>query len=212
MGTVLAAKRAGVNPTLHPKATAALEELAKTSNNGEPLTLQNVDTLRQIVKDAAASNDAGERRIAQIAIGRMDNYMSNLTTKDVLAGNPQVAVNSVREARSLWSRMRKSELFDDMQERARNAVGANYTSAGYQTAVRQQVRALLNNKKQLRGFTNEEKAALSTFVRGGPIENVLRLVGKFSPQASSRRASVLGAATWLVGRLGPRWFPPWCCS
>jgi hypothetical protein len=158
VGTAVAAKRAGIDKTLHPEASAALNRMVTTAQAGQPLSLQELDTLRQVVKDAAASPKPAERRIAQILVGRLDDYMEKLTTKDVLAGDAKAAVNAVLEARGLWSRMRKGEIIDDLVDRARNATGANYTQAGMETALRQQFRSLANNKPLMRTFLKRSRA------------------------------------------------------
>lgn len=204
---MVGAKRAGIDPSLHPKATAALKRVADAADSGEPMSLQSLDTLRQVIKDAAASNDAGERRIASILSDRLDEYMASLTPKDITSGDAKVAVNAIREARSLWKRMRKSEVIDDMYERAKNAAGANYTQAGFETALRQQFRSLANNKKAMRGFSNEEKAAIQKVVRGGTLENMLRLVGKFAPHGNISILSGAGAGYALGGPVGAAVLP-----
>jgi hypothetical protein len=197
VGTAIAAKRAGIDKSLHPEAMAALNRMITAAKSGQPLSLQELDTLRQVVKDAAASPKASERRIAQILVGRLDDYMETLTTKDVLAGDAKTAVNAVREARGLWSRMRKGEVIDDLIDRARNATGANYTQAGMETALRQQFRLLANNKALMRTFTKEEQGAIRRVVRGGPIENVLRLAGKFAIRGPLSGGVSLGVAGFI---------------
>jgi hypothetical protein len=171
--------------------------MIKTAQSGQPLSLQELDTLRQVVKDAAASPKPAERRIGQLLVGRLDDYMGTLTTKDVLAGDAKTAVNAVREARGLWSRMRKGEIIDDLVDRASNATGANYTQAGMETALRQQFRSLANNKSLMRTFTKEEQGAIRRVVRGGPLENVLRLAGKFAIRGPLSGGVSLGVAGFV---------------
>lgn len=207
-------RKEGLDRTIHPKANAAAERLAEALSDPNPKTLQQLDTLRRVIKAAASSNEPDERRIASIMIDRVDDYLSNLTAKDVAAGDAAVASNSIMEARSLWARMRKAETIDELFERAQNAVGANYTQAGLATALRQQFRSLANNKKRLRGFTKEEQAAIRRVVRGGPVENFLRLVGKMAPRGvvsggfnlgvGAALGPVAGGTTMLAGELARR--------
>lgn len=214
VGSAWAAKRAGIDPDLHPKATAVLKRLIDQGNSGQPMTLREMDTLRQVVKDAASSPDAGERRIAQILIGRLDEYMGGLTTKDVISGDAKAAVNSVREARSLWSRLRKAEVIDELFEKAHNAVGANYSSAGLETALRQKFRALADNKQKMRMFSKEEQGAIRRVVRGGPIENVVRMIGKMAPRGvisggfnigvGATMGPAMGVASTIAGEVARR--------
>lgn len=214
VGATVAAKRAGIDPDLHPKATAVLRRLVEQGDAAQPMTLREMDTLRQVVKDAAASPDPGERRIAQILIGRLDEYMDKLKPSDVVSGDAKAAVNSVREARSLWSRLRKAEVIDEIFEKAQNAVGANYTSAGLETALRQKFRALADNQKKMRMFTKEEQGAIRRVVRGGPVENIVRLIGKMAPRGvisggfnigvGATMGPVAGIASTVVGEVARR--------
>jgi hypothetical protein len=213
-GVVYKAKKEGIDPTIHPKATAAAKRLVDAVENAQPKTLQELDTLRRVVKAAAASIDPDERRIATIMIDRIDDYLANLTAKDVAAGDANVASNSIMEARSLWARMRKAEVIDELFEKAKNAVGANYTQAGMSTALRQQFRQLLNNKKAMRGFSKEEQAAIRRVVRGGPVENVIRLLSKMAPRGvvsggfglgvGATMGPMAGGAAMLTGELARR--------
>lgn len=179
-GIVFKLQKEGLDQDIHPKVSAATRRLIQSAD--QPKTLQEIDTLRRVIKAAAASNDPDERRLAAIMVDRVDDWLNKLSPKDVRSGDANVAAGSIREARSLWSRMRKSEILDDIFKQAEDAAGANYSQAGLETAVRQRFRSLLSNKKQIRAFTKEEQGAIRRVVRGGPIENVARLVGKMAPR------------------------------
>lgn len=213
-GIVYKAKKEGIDPTIHPKATAAAKRLVQAVEDANPKSLQELDTLRRVVKAAAGSTDADERRIARIMVDRIDDYLSNLKGTDVAAGDATVAANSIMQARSLWSRMRKAEIIDDLFDKAKNATGANYTQAGMETALRQQFRSLASNPKRMRGFTKDEQAAIRRVVRGGPIENVIRLIGKMAPRGvvsggfglgvGATLGPVAGGAAMLAGEIARR--------
>ena len=191
------ARNAGVDPSVHPRVTGALRRLqadASGARGSAIPTLRHMDTLRQIMRDAAG--DPGERRIARIMVEGLDDNLNRLQPRDIVAGNRQAGLTAVREARQLWQRMRKGELIDNLFENARDRTGANYTQAGLHTAVRQEFRALAKRIRQgqERGWTNDERAAIQRVVRGGPVENVLRLVGKAAPRGViSATPSIAGA-------------------
>lgn len=194
------ARLAGLDPTLHPRATAVLGRLTQAGNTGA-VGIQELETLRRVVRGAASSFEPDERRIANILVNGIDDLMARLTPADVLGGaNPQVAIDSLREARDMWTRLRKSETIEDLTERARNAVGANYTQAGMLTALRQQFRALANGP-QFRTFTPDEQIAILHIVRGGSVENMLRWIGKFSLRNPLMMA--LSGGTAVAGQLAP---------
>lgn len=173
-------KDAGFNRKIHPKVTAALEEMSRTV--GKEPTLKEMDIFRRVVQAAAKSNEPDERRIAGIMINRIDDFIENLSGRQVSAGDAKAGAEALREARGLWATHRKSQAIEELYERAANKVGANYTSAGFQTALRQEFKFLLQNKKAIRGFTPDERKAITKVVRGGKVENLFRHIGKFAPR------------------------------
>lgn len=172
-------RQQGFDEQLHPRANAALTRLL-TEADGQPLTLQDADILRRVVQGAARSLEPDEQRIAGIIQDALDDFLENLSPQQIMAGDAQAGVAALQEARSLWARMRKTELLEQLEYRAQNAVGANYTAAGLETAIRQQFRSLANSRNMSR-FTPEEQEAILDIVRGGPIQNALRRLGAFAP-------------------------------
>lgn len=187
----------GIDPTLHPKAMAALRRFAEVAN--EPITFKSMDTLRRIAKGAASSIEPDERRIASIIIDKLDDYMANLKPGDVLKGDAELAVGALQEARSAWGRMRKGEMLEGLIERAQTRAG-QYSQSGMENALRTEFRQLAMNPKRMRGFTDEERKAIMKVARGGPVENVLRLIGKFAPRGVvSAMPSLAAGATFDLG-------------
>jgi hypothetical protein len=184
----------GIDPTLHPQATAALKRLTDAVQKGEPIALQQLETLRKIAKGAAGSLSADERRIARIMVDSLDDYALNLSTADVVAGNAEGAGALLQNARSLWSRASKGEVVDELVKRARDR-SAQFSGSGYENALRTEFRNLVMNPKRLRLFTPVEQQALQKVARGGPIENTLRYFGKFAPTGvvSGALSSGIGA-------------------
>jgi len=208
-------KNAGIDKTIHPKATAALGRLQEAAEQGAGLSLREVDTLRRVVGGAAKSIDPDERRIATIMIDKIDDWLGNLRPTDVAAGNAKAASENIAAARDMWRTFRKSEIIENAFEKAKNTVGANYTSADMATALRQQFKSILGNVRTARNFSKAELDIIRGVVRGGPVENALRLLGKFAPRgvvsttlagsAGYGAAGPVGAAALLgAGEVGRR--------
>lgn len=192
-----------IDEQLTPGAFRALQRLNEM--RGTSVDLEDLDNLRKIIGMAAGSNVKADRAAAMQMMDEFDNFMNGLKPADVLAGDPQAAMSDILKARSLWSRKAKAETIEQIFERARNAVGANYTAAGMQTAIRQQFRTIANNPKELRRFTQAEQATIKEIVRGTTGENLLRLIGKFAPRGAVS-GGILGAATWANPGLGATMF------
>jgi hypothetical protein len=203
------AQKAGIDEGLHPKAMAVLARFDKDAAQG-PVTLEKAETLRRVASGALDSQAPSERRIAHIIVDRLDDYIGALKPADVasgVSGDPALisafnlptgdaaaATDALAQARDLYARSAKSAAVDRMVEKAKNAVGANYTAAGMDTALRQQFRALANNPRAFGRFSQAEQAAILQVVRGGPVQNTLRLIGKLSPNSTFPIASELAVA------------------
>lgn len=193
----------GLDPTLHPQATAALKRLTDAVKTGEPVALQQLETLRKVAKGAAGSMSADERRIARIMVDALDDYALNLSTADVVAGNAEGVGALLKNARSLWSRASKGEAVDELIKRARDR-SSQFSGSGYENALRTEFRNLVMNPRRIRLFTPVEQQALQKVARGGPVENVLRYFGKLAPTGvvsgalSSGIGAVVGGAPGAV--------------
>ena len=185
----------GIDKTIHPKATAALSRLK--DEVGGTLTLKHLDTLRRVIRGAAQSTDADERRIAGIMINEVDDYLTALKPSDVAAGDAKAAASALRDARQLWSRFRKAELVNDAVERAVRRAQSTGSGGNAENAIRQNIRSLIDNPKTRRAFDQAELKAMKQIVAGTATQNTFRLIGKLSPQGSGLMAALgLGATVY----------------
>jgi len=184
---------AGYDPGLHPRVKAVLDRLELEGQ--QPRTLDELERLRRVASGAAASNERDERRLGKIIVGQIDNYVNKLDAPDLIAGD-KAGINELRTARNLWSRNAKADVFEQMVDRAQTTGESVYTQSGYENALRGEFRRLANNQNKLRQFTADEQAEIKQIARGGNLQNMLRLMGKFSP--TSVIAAPLSAGTGYV--------------
>jgi hypothetical protein len=188
-------KKEGIDKDLHPAATAALKRVLDTK--GQP-SLNQLETLRKIANDARTSNNPADARLGGRIIDKIDDFEETLVASDVVKGDA-AAATAFKEARSLNQRLAKAKTIQKLFDDAELAVGANYTTAGMDTALRQQFRALAKNDRKLRGFTQEERAAIRKVALGGPVQNAMRVLGKAAPDGVLSFLAGLGA----YGAAGP---------
>jgi len=182
-----------------PMSAGVLRRIdAATSNAGMPegllrsYDLQELSRIREAINGAAANYaNPHDQKIAVMLRDEFDEWLDNLSPSQIVAGNIDEATAALREARNLWGRYRRSGILDQIQERALDAVGANYSQAGLQTALRQQFRALKNSKK-FSSFTIEERAIIDDIARGAPLENTLRRLSVFAPRGAFTQMFALG--------------------
>jgi hypothetical protein len=196
---VSAAQKEGFHPKIHPKVSAALEEFSALK--GQTPTLQQVDNLRRILKQASGSLEKAERRLAQQLIGQLDDTLDRLTPGDVIAGNVKQATEALRDARSLWSRASKGETIEGLISRAHDRQ-AQFSGSGMENALRTEFRQLAMNPKKMRLFSKAEQAAIKKVGQGEPLTNVLRMVGKFAPTGVVSSVLSGGAGYGIGGPVG----------
>lgn len=189
----------GIDATLHPDSMAALNRLMDAA--GKNHSLKGADILRQVIKDAEASTRPADRRMAGIMRREFDDYMENLGPDDVIAGDAQAATQALSEARNLYSRNRKAETVENLMKRA-EIRASQFSGSGYENALRTEFRQLAMNEKKMRRFSPEEQAAIKRVAQGGPIENTMRMLGKFAPTGAVSAAISGGAGAAMFGPLG----------
>lgn len=130
-----------------------------------------------------------------------DDFLNGLRARDVIAGNPGQAMQATRQARSLWSRMRKGEFIEDLFTRARENA-PNFSGSGMENAIRSEFRRVARNTREMRRFNAVEKAAIRKVARGGPVTNILRMAGKFAPTGVVSTVMSGGAGAAIGGPVG----------
>ena len=186
-------------PELHPDANAALTALE--SYIGGPKTLDELEDMRRIISDAAGSQKPADRRVAMILKERLDDFVDAPPQGAVVSGDAQAGSQALAEARDANTRLRKSELIDDLSRNAELSA-PNFSGSGMENALRTEFRRIAKNPRQMRLFTQAERAAIDDVVKGGAITNFLRMVGKFAPTGVVSTGLSGGAGFGLGSMLG----------
>lgn len=179
-----ALKNSGFDRQLHPGAAAALDRI--TGATSADITFQDLEILHRIANGAKKSNvtNPDQARIAGIITDKLDDFMDNLMTSDVVSGNAQQAAEQVKIARSLWARARKAEHIEEALDAAGLNASATWSGGNIENNIRQQFKRLLTNKSISKKWTADEAKLIRGVVAGAPMRNVARLIGKLSPEGS----------------------------
>lgn len=169
-------QKAGIDKDLHPDATAAMRRVLDEKG---PMTLEKIETLRRIAQDAEGSIKAPDAQKAGEIVDAIDSMVEKLAPEDLAAGTPEAAA-ALKEARNLWSRKRKADVLDELMRRAELSA-PNFSASGMENAIRTEFRNLAKNERRFKRFSKEEQAAITRVAKGGPVENVLRFLGKAAP-------------------------------
>jgi hypothetical protein len=158
----------GLDPTLHPGATAALKRLQDAAQTG--MTAGNAQTMRRVI--AAAAKDPMNPDQSRIASMMIDDF------DDLITGS----IPDLAAANAIYRRAKKGKLIETAIELAGSRAG-QFTGSGFENALRTEFRGLERQiiKGQLKGISDAERDAIAKVSRGGPLENIARWVGKFAP-------------------------------
>jgi hypothetical protein len=158
----------------YAKITGALRNLTDTSN---PKDFEELSTLRTIIRTGQKSDNSTERKFATILKDKFDDYVLNAPKEDVINETKQGA-EAWKTARDTWSRLSKSEVFEDMLNKAEISA----SKEGTEKYLHNKLLELARNDKKMRLFTPTEQKAIKDAAQGGKIQNILKLAGKYSPE------------------------------
>lgn len=182
---VTEAKGKNISPTRHQAAYSFINDMI-ARRNGKPMTLTELDQLRQEVRrDLITPSYGNQDKAADAFFGDMilDHIDDMIDTS--AAGNATMKV-----ARTAHSRLRKSELIEEALVKAKRRTESTGSGGNINNAIRQNIRAILDNPKKSRSFSKSELASMESLVKQGKVENLLRLLGKLSPSGNGLMAAL----------------------
>ena len=185
----------GIDPVLQPRATRALNIIQKLT--GQNVDLIDLDNVRKIAQTAVKSQDPSDRAASAMIVSELDNFVNRLRPSDVVAGNAREGIDAFNQARQLWSRQAKANVIDELIDRAGTRAG-QFSGSGYENALRTEFRQLAMNRNRMRGFSEQERAAIRQVAEGGVLENAARYLGKLAPTGVVS-GGIAGSAGYAVG-------------
>lgn len=187
---------------MHPRANRTMERM----NNLEPAPrIADVEKKRRLVgRDVAGSLDPSEAAIGQGMKDEIDSYLKNLAGSGNLGHDASATLSLLQQGRDLTSRIKKAEAITGAVTKAERRAASAGTGGNEINATRQNIRAMLDDPKQSRGFSQPERAQMEGIVRGTPGVNIGRMFGRLSPTAGAlpmmgNMAAMAGGATGGVG-------------
>lgn len=209
------ANKIGFDEQLHPQAAGVLKRFAKEVSAGQPVSIQHLDTLRRITRGVtkASAQPGGampnltdhERAIIDAMVDQIDDFVEQLPHKpNLLTGTTpdvaQKAIGYLKDGRKLNQLWRRSEMLDDMYERAGLRSG-QFSMSGMENSLRTEYRQLamrMTRNKGLRNtFTEAERKAIAKVAAPSTAENVARSIGKLAP--NSVLSATIGAGGGYFG-------------
>ena len=169
-----------------------MEEITSGKNAPNTVPLTQLETERRVAGQAskAAGGNPSDAHMAGIIQDHIDNLVEGLNPTDVVSGDASAA-QTLKDARTAWKTGSKAQMIADAFDRAQNS------ATGFENGLRQSFRSIANSPRKMRAFSDAEKEAIQTVVRGGMAENAMKLLGKLAPRGivSAGLDAVLGHAT-----------------
>jgi hypothetical protein len=189
--------KSGFRDITAPQTYKLVDELKSTV--GPTAKVADIQAVRSAL-GKVAGNFANpiEQAAANKAIRGIDDYLSNLQPYDVAAGNGAQAAQILNEAKGNYAAKMRATRLDNAEYRAELNAASAHSGGNINNATRQALKSLLLNPKAMRGFTEEEKAAIEQVVKGTATGNALRKVGKLLATSGMHGANVLAGSAALA--------------
>jgi hypothetical protein len=154
----------------YPKVKAVIDELVSDT----PKDVAEITALRKVIGGVKGSADAQERLIGAQLMDEFDDYILNAPASAIVGGDKK-AIEAWKNARQDYSRMKKSEIFTDIIEKAELSQGDKGK------AIASQLSNLAKNDKKMRLFSEPEQAQIKEAAKGGTFKSILKTLSTLAP-------------------------------
>jgi hypothetical protein len=191
---------------LAPKTYGVLAKLDNPAA-GATMTGRGVDALRRRLGKVAGGADRTDAEAARQTISALDDFVGNIGPQHIVKGDPEKVANALGEARGNYAAAKRSEALQEAADRALLQASSANSGANQGNALRQQIKSILTNPNRRRGFSKDELAQMTKFVRGNKLANITRAAGNMlgggGGLGSTVSASAGAAAAGTAGAVAP---------
>jgi len=120
---------------------------------------------------------AQANRMAGIVQDKLDDFFENLDVSQVSSGDPQRAVQLVKQARQQYKNARKGEILEQVLTKI--DVGPGKKPAI--TELQERLAPIVSDTRLMSKFSTKEREVLQSLQKGSLTENTLRTIGELAP-------------------------------
>ena len=182
----------GYDARTMPKVAVALEQM---QNKEIPKDFQELSVLRKFIRNAQRSKESDEKMVATRLKAEFDDYIANMPDSSVIGGNKE-GLADWKKARDTYTKLSKSEVFEDMLDKAE----IRDSKLSTEQYLHNKLLQLSEDDKRMRLFTPDEQESIRKAAQGTNLQNALAKAGKYSIKNIS--ATTLGSILGL-GLAGP---------
>lgn len=163
------------------EVNARLDQISKMIGT-ERVSFTKLEKMRGMLNDLRASKDADVQRLGKVAVDQVDNYIANITGRDVIAGKEGLdkAVASVMSARKDWRNASRAQVLEDALNVAEAKALA--PTASESELIRRGFINIASNKDKMKLFTENEQNVIKSVARGGSLDPLLTFAARFNPE------------------------------
>lgn len=188
----------GIASVNYPGSHAFLDTLEGLKENPSvSLTdlLAHRDALKNVKREAKATNTIRQG---------INNQIFSPKDASVLSGEAKEAGSIVKQADRNYAAGSRAEKLDKIESKAERRAGSANSGMNLDNQIRGKVSSLLENDKDIRGFSPEETASLENVANGNIVRNGVRRVGNMLGGGGGIGAGVVaGIGSHLFSGLGP---------
>lgn len=179
-----------------PEAAAAERTLAQMEKiiGTQRVPFSTVDRLRQLANQLKGSSDPKEARLGSVAVDSVDNYITKLNGRDLIAGQAGLddAVKKVMNARKDWRNASRAQVLEDALNVAE--IKKEMPNASESELIRRGFVNIAANKNKMNMFSDQEQNIIKSVIKGGSLDPLLSFAAQFNPVRSK-----LSAAAYTFG-------------
>jgi hypothetical protein len=193
----------GIDRDTSPKSFGALDTLERRISEKPQANIDDIEIARRKL-DAAAKdfNNPTDQKTAGILRRGLEGFISDPPPGAVPEGKFDDAIRAaglMKEARGNYAAASRSETLDKLAEKADRQAAVANSGLNLDNTLRQRVNSLLNDPKKIRGFSDEEKAALNEVAMGTPSRNAIRYASNLLGGGGGLGAVTAGLASGILG-------------
>ena len=182
----------GYDARTMPKVAVALDQM---QNKAIPKDFQELSVLRKFIRNAQRSKESDEKMVATRLKAEFDDYIANMPDSSIIGGNKE-GLADWKKARDYYTKLSKSEVFEDMLDKAE----IRDSKLSTEQYLHNKLLQLSEDDRRMRLFTPDEQEAIKKAAQGTNLQNALARAGKYSLRNIS--ATTLGSILGL-GLAGP---------
>jgi hypothetical protein len=193
----------GIDRDTSPKSFNALDVLDRRLSEKPQITTEDIEIARRKLDSAASDfNNKTDQKTAGLLRKGLEGFIENPPPRAVpneRFDDAMRAAGLMKEARGNYGAAARSETLDKLAEKADRQAAVANSGLNLDNTLRQRVNSLLNDPKKIRGFSDEEKAALNEVAMGTPSRNAIRYASNLLGGGGGLGAVTAGLASGILG-------------